>query len=209
MRVDAVIFDIGNVLIRWQPEVYYDATIGVEKRIEMFAEVDLHGLQDILDRGADFKDLFYQTADDNPKWRDEIRAWHGNWTKLAQPEIPHSVNLMRALRAKGIPVFALTNFGVGSFVLSEQQFPFLREFDKRYISGELKLAKPEPEIYAALEIDCGIAPEHLLFTDDRTDNIDTAQSRGWQTHLFESPQGWANHLVEAGLLSKEEAAFNG
>ena len=62
MTISAVVFDIGNVLIRWQPEIYYDAIIGVEKRKQMFADVDLHGLQDLLDLGADFKDLFYQAA---------------------------------------------------------------------------------------------------------------------------------------------------
>lgn len=209
MTISAVVFDIGNVLIRWQPEIYYDATIGIEKRKQMFAEVDLHGLQDVLDQGADFTELFYQAAEDNPKWRTEIRAWHDNWEKLAQPEIPHSVALLRALRAKGIPVFAFTNFGVGSFVRSEQQFPFLKEFDQRYISGELKMAKPAPNFYAALETDCGTAPQELLFTDDRTDNIATAKARGWQTHLFEHPQGWADRLVQTGLLTKSEAQFDG
>ena len=209
MTISAVVFDIGNVLIRWQPEIYYDAIIGVEKRKQMFADVDLHGLQDLLDLGADFKDLFYQAAEDNPKWRHEIRDWHDNWNNLAQPEIPHSVSLLRALRAKGIPVFAFTNFGVGSFVRSEQQFGFLEEFDRRYISGELKMAKPAANFYQALELDCGIAPAQLLFTDDRTDNIATASSRGWQTHLFQHPQGWADRLVSEGLLTTQEAGFDG
>ena len=209
MTINAVVFDIGNVLIRWQPEIYYDATIGVEKRKQMFAQVDLHGLQDILDQGADFTELFYQAAEDNPKWRAEIRAWHDNWEKLAQPEIPHSVALLRALRAKDVPVFAFTNFGVGSFARSEQQFSFLKEFDRRYISGALKMAKPAPDFYAALEQDCCVPANELLFTDDRADNIATATSRGWQTHLFEHPQGWADRLVSEGLLTTAEAHFDG
>lgn len=57
-----------------------------------------------------------------------------------------------------------------------------------------------------VEQDCGVAPEALLFTDDREDNIRVANSRGWQTHLFTGPEGWANKLVETGLLSREEAA---
>lgn len=205
MTVSAVVFDIGNVLIRWKPEAYYDATIGVERRREMFVEVDLHNLQERIDAGADFKDTFYQAAEDNPKWHSEIRQWVDRWNDIARPELPHSVSLLRALRAKGVAVFALTNFGVGSFALSEQKYPFLKEFDKRYVSGAMMVSKPNPEIYRLMEQDCGVPATELLFTDDRADNIATAASRGWQTHLFEHPQGWAERLVAEGLLTAEEA----
>lgn len=209
MKISAVVFDIGNVLIRWKPEAYYDATIGVERRKKMFSEVDLHDLQERIDAGADFKDTFYQAAEDYPEWRSEIRQWVDNWREVAQPEIPHSVSLLRALRAKGIKVFALTNFGVGSFAISEQQYPFLLEFDKRYVSGAMKVSKPDPEIFRLMEEDCGTPANELLFTDDRADNIETARSRGWQTHLFENPQGWADRLVSEGLLTHQEARFDG
>ena len=208
MTVSAVVFDIGNVLIRWKPEAYYDATIGVERRREMFAEVDLHDLQERIDAGADFKDTFYQAAEDYPKWHSEIRQWVDRWNDIARPELPHSVSLLRALRAKGVAVFALTNFGVGSFALSEQKYPFLKEFDKRYVSGAMMVSKPNPEIYRLMEQDCGVPADELLFTDDRADNIATAASRGWQTHLFEHPQGWAERLVVEGLLTTQEAHFD-
>lgn len=209
MTVNAVVFDIGNVLIRWEPEAYYDATIGIENRRKMFAEVDLHDLQERIDAGADFKDTFYQAAEDYPNWRSEIRQWVDKWNDVAQPELPHSVALLRALRAKGVTVFALTNFGVGSFALSEQKYGFLKEFDKRYVSGAMKVSKPNTEIFRMMEEDCGVAPNELLFTDDRADNIETAKSRGWQTHLFVNPQGWADRLVAEGLLTRQEAQFDG
>jgi 2-haloacid dehalogenase len=209
MTISAVVFDIGNVLIRWKPEAYYDATIGVERRREMFAEVDLHGLQERIDAGADFKNTFYQAATEYPNWHSEIRQWVDRWNDIARPELPHSVALLRALRANGVPVFALTNFGVGSFALSEQKYPFLREFDKRYVSGAMMVSKPDPEIYRLMEIDCGVPATELLFADDRADNIATAHSRGWQTHLFEHPQGWADRLVHEGLLTEEKARFDG
>jgi len=209
MTIEAVVFDIGNVLIRWEPEAYYDKTIGVEKRREFFNEVDLHGIQEIQDAGGDFKGLFYQAAEDYPKWRSELLQWHDNWAEIAQPAIPHSVSLLRALRAKGHQVFALSNFGDASFDMSEKQFPFLLEFDKRYISARMGAIKPDPKIYEIMEADCGVAPEKMLFTDDRADNIATATSRGWQTHLFEHPQGWADRLVAEGLLTPAEAAFDG
>ncbi len=205
MTPEAVIFDIGNVLLEWQPERYYDAVIGEERRKEMFATVDLHGMNDRVDLGENFTDVIYETAEIYPNFREEIRMWHDKWIHLASPAIDHSVRLLRALRTKGVPVFALSNFGIESFDYAETQYPFLGEFDKRYISGHMKVIKPDPMIYEMLEQDCGVDPKALLFADDRDDNIAMAQSRGWQTHLFETAQGWADDLVTYGLLSPEEA----
>ena len=206
MPVELVIFDIGNVLIEWNPERYYDSAIGRERREAMFAEVDLHGMNDNVDRGADFRATIYETAERYPEWREEIRMWHDNWIELARPAIDHSVRLLRALRARGFPVQALTNFGIGSFELGETHYPFLKEFDKRHISGHMQVIKPDPRIYEMVEEHCGFAPETILFVDDRADNIAAAEARGWRGHLFEHPQGWADRLVAEGLLSPEEAA---
>ena len=205
MTPQAVIFDIGNVLIEWQPERYYDSVIGEERRRAMFAAVDLHGMNDRVDLGENFTDVIYETAEEYPEFREEIRMWHDNWIKLATPAIDHSVRLQRALRAKGIPVFALTNFGIKSFDYAETQYSFLGEFDRRYISGHMGVIKPDPKIYQMLEDDCGVPPEALLFADDRQDNVDMARARGWQAHLFTNPKGWANELVSKGLLTKGEA----
>ena len=205
MTIQAVIFDIGNVLIEWQPERYYDRMIGEERRKAMFAEVDLHGMNELVDLGHPFTETIYATAEKYPAWRDEIRMWHDNWIELATPVIDHSIRLLRALRAKGVPVFALTNFGVESYAYAQTQFDVLNEFDREYVSGRMQVTKPAPRIYEMVEEDCGVAPSALLFADDRTDNITAAQARGWQTHLFEHPQGWADRLVAEGLLSLEEA----
>ena len=205
MTIKAVVFDIGNVLIEWQPERFFDSIIGPERRTEMFAQVDLHGMNDRVDMGGNFTDTIYRTADENPEWRTEIRTWHDRWIEMASPVIDHSVRLMRALQNKGIPVFSLTNFGVQSYELAAAHYPFLLEFDRDFISGHIEVIKPNHEIYNVLETQSGVAPAQLLFTDDRSDNIAVAQARGWNTHLFEGPQGWADRLVKEGLLSEVEA----
>lgn len=204
-EVQAVVFDIGNVLIEWQPERFFDSVIGPDQRRAMFAAIDLHGINDEVDRGGNFRDTIYAAADANPDWRDEVIMWHDRWIEMAAPAIDHSVRLLRALRAAGVPVFALTNFGIQTFEIAEPVYPFLGEFDRRYISGHMGVIKPDAEIYEQVEADCGIAPRALLFTDDRIDNINMAASRGWQTHLFEGPQAWAARLVTEGLLTKEAA----
>ena len=203
----AVIFDIGNVLTRWQPEAFYDRVIGEERRRALFAAVDLHGMNDRVDEGALFRETIYDWAERHPEWNAEVRMWYDRWIELASPRIEGSIALQRALRAKGIPVFALTNFGRYSFEEAVPQMDFLADFDKLYVSGVMGVIKPDPLIYQMVEKDCGIAPDRLLFTDDKAENITAAARRGWRTHQFESWQGWAARLVAEGLLSKEEAGL--
>lgn len=207
MKPEAVIFDIGNVLIEWQPERFYDATIGRDRRIAMFSEVDLHGMNDKIDAGGLFRETIYETAEVYPAWTREIRMWFDNWIDMASPRIDHSLALLRALRTKGVPVFALTNFGIHSFAYAQTQYDFLTEFDRAYVSGHMGVIKPDPAIYAMVEDDCGIAPDRLIFTDDRADNIAAATARGWRTHLFDGPRPWAQRLVDEGLLDPREASL--
>jgi 2-haloacid dehalogenase len=205
MAVEAVVFDIGNVLIEWQPERHYDRVIGADRRRAMFAAVDLHAMNDRVDRGEHFETVVRETAAAYPEWHDEILLWHDDWLQMASPAIPHSVALLRALQGRGVPVFALSNFGIETFDIATPVYPFLKDFDRSYISGHMGVTKPDAQIYAMVEEDCGIAPQNLLFTDDRADNIEAAAARGWQVQLFDGPSGWAKRLVSDGLLTTEEA----
>lgn len=207
MTPEAVVYDIGNVLIEWNPERFYDGRIGREARLRLFEEVDLLGMNLSIDAGAPFKATVFDLADRVPRWGDEIRMWYLNWIEMASPRIEHSITLLRTLRAKGVPVFALTNFGDDSFAYAQTQYDFLGEFDQAYVSGRLGCIKPDAAIYAAVEADCGIAAERLLFVDDKAENIAAAQARGWQGHVFAGAAGWARALVDAGLLNRQEAGL--
>ncbi len=202
--VQAVIFDIGNVLIEWQPELHFDRVIGADRRRAMFGAVDLHAMNDRVDQGGHFRTVVAETAAAYPDWTPEIMRWHDDWLSMASPAIPLSVALLRALRRRNCPVFALSNFGIETFEIAKPAYPFLTEFDRSYISGHMGVTKPDTRIYAMVEADCGLPPESLLFTDDRADNIEAAQARGWQTHLFDGPEGFADRLVAEKLLSKED-----
>lgn len=205
MRPEAVIFDIGNVLIEWQPERFYDTIMPRADRERMFAEVDLHAMNDAIDRGGLFRETIYETAEAYPVWRDQIRLWYDNWIDMASPVVDQSLHLLRALRARGVPVFALTNFGIHSFAYAETQYAFLGEFNRRYISGHMGVIKPDPRIYEMVEQDCGVTPDRLLFTDDRPDNIEAAVRRGWQVHHFDGAESWTRRLIAEGLLTEDEA----
>ena len=207
MQPHAVIFDIGNVLTRWQPEAFYDRVIGIDRRRALFADVDLHGMNDVVDAGALFRETIYEWADRTPDWAPEIRMWYDRWIELASPRIEGSINLLRALRKNRVPVFALTNFGSYSYAEARGKLDFLSEFDREYVSGRMGVIKPAPRIYEMVEQDCGIAPNLLLFSDDKAENITAAARRGWRTHQFETWQGWAQRLVAEGLLTHAEAGL--
>lgn len=204
MTVQAVVFDIGNVLIGWDPVRFYDRHIGAGRRRALFAAVDLHTMNLEIDRGAPFRKTVEATAAAHPDWRDEILLWHDAWLDFTTP-MPRAERLLLALRRRGVPVFALSNFGPEPFELATSRYPILREFDRVFLSGHLGVLKPDPEIYKILESGAGMPPGALLFADDRPENIETARRRGWRAHLFDGPQGWAGRLVAEGLLTQEEA----
>ncbi len=206
MAIEAVVFDIGRVLVDWNPEGFYDARLGRKTRERFFAETRVTAMNDEIDRGEPFRETVTAHAARHPGWAGEIMHWHDSWEQLIGPDFPHSTRLLRALKARGVPVFALSNVGVETYGIVSKRYPVLAEFDQTFLSGALRLIKPDPRIYAAVEDGTGVAPGGLLFTDDRADNLDAAAARGWQTHLFEHPEGLAARLVAEGLLTEGEAA---
>ena len=206
-RPDAVVFDIGNVLMYWDPEGFYDRRLGEAGRRRLFAETGIEAMNLAVDAGAPFRATVEAHAAAHPAWRDDILCWYHNWIEMAAPRIEGSIALLRALRAKGVPVLALTNFGDDSFTYAQTQYDFLNEFDRTFVSGRMGVIKPDAEIYRQLEAATGIAPNGLIFTDDRAENIAAAAARGWRVHLFTNWEGWAERLVAEGLLSRAEAGL--
>lgn len=205
MTVRAVVFDIGNVLIEWNPERMYDRVIGEARRRAMFAAVDLHGMNDRVDRGADWLTEVRATSAAFPDFAAEIMLWHDRWLEMAAPVIPQSLRLMEALQGKGVPVFALTNFGIQTFDHAMPHYPFLGRFDRAFVSGHMGVIKPEARIYEMVEEESGLSGAELIFADDRPENIAAAEARGWKGHVFTGPEGWAARLVAEGLLTEGEA----
>lgn len=199
----AIIFDIGNVLIKWHPERLYDSVMSRDARRKMFSDVDLHCMNDKVDRGQNWRKTVYATADEYPEYRDMIRLWHDRWAEMATPSIDLSWEILRALKANNTPVFALSNFGIQTFAYAETLYPQLTEFDRRYISGHMGVTKPDPQIYEMVEKDCGLSGGEILFTDDRAENIDAAIDKGWQTHLFTTPEVLLEDLFHRNLLNSD------
>lgn len=187
--VKAIVFDIGNVLLNWDPDLLYRELIPDPKdRAEFFARTNVATMNELVDRGAPFKETVYAWADQFPDDRDLIRAWHDRWLDMSKPLIGGSWQILRHFRATEMPVFALSNFGCESFELAERTYPEFAEFDHRVISGFVRMIKPEARIYKHLEDVTGFSGSDLYFIDDRADNIEAANQCGWITHRFSDPE---------------------
>lgn len=204
MTVRCVLYDIGNVLLDWRPEAFLDRYVGAERRAAFFDAVPMMEVNLRIDAGAPFRENLDALVAEHPDWTEELTLWRDRFIETLGPVQDHSVRLLRALRRAGVPVHALSNFGEETFEMAEREFPFLEEFDQRFISARMGVIKPDPAIYAAVEDALG-GPDGLLFVDDRPENIDAAIARGWQGHLFEGAKGWAVRLVSEGLLGEEAA----
>jgi 2-haloacid dehalogenase len=204
MTPRAVVFDIGRVLVEWNPERHYDRVIGTDRRRELFRAVDLHRYNERVDLGEDVQTVMAETATLHPDWAAEVMIWADDWLRMASPDIPETAHLLRALKARGVPVYALSNFGTSTFQVACTAYPVLREFDLAFISGHHGMIKPDPAFYALLENAVPLPPQALLFTDDRAENIEAAARRGWHTHLFTGAGGLGARLVDEGLLTQED-----
>jgi len=170
--IKAVVFDIGNVLMEWHPDKVYGELIpDVARRKAIFEEVGLDEMNLDVDRGAPFKETIYAKADAFPQYGDLIRAWHDR----------------------------CSNFGVESYEYAKSVYPELDEFDVEFISGRLRMIKPDFGIYVHLEEETGLSGADLVFFDDRLDNIEAAQKRGWHGFVFTSPDQMAIDLQGLGL----------
>ena len=143
MTIEAVVFDLGNVLIEWNPERYYDARIGRERREAMFAETGIHEVNLRIDEGAPHRESIYSLAEQFPHWAEEVKLWHDDLFGMLDPVIHDSIRLRDTLRANGMPVFALSNWGDDSFDHAVRAHPFLGQFDRLYVSGKLGVKKPD------------------------------------------------------------------
>ena len=173
--VKAVVFDIGNVLMGWDPERVYAEAYSPEMRDEMLVGSGLMEMNDRVDLGADFDEEVDKLAAERPDYAEAILMWRNRWLDMARPEITLSSHLLRTLRAKGIRVIALSNFGIKTLVIAEAEYPVLTEFDARYVSGHMGVMKPDPQHIAVVLEKLGVAAADAVMIGDSRADLDAAK----------------------------------
>ena len=194
--IDAVIFDIGKVLIRWEPEKLYRTFFRSDAEIAAFLdETGLLARNIDFDRGEPFADGIAGLARRFPQYAEAIRAFDTRWIETLNGEIPESVGILTALRKARIPNFAITNFSREKFNVALPLYPMLGQFDDIVVSADVRLIKPDPAIFRLLIDRQNLDPARTLFIDDSAKNISAARELGLVVHLFDE--------ANAGALTRD------
>lgn len=200
-RATTAIFDIGNVLLHWDPRLLYRTMFSDPAQMEWFLmEVCSPGFNRELDLGRPFADAIAELTARFPDYAREILAYDERWLETTRGPIAGSVAILEELRQNRIPNYAITNFSAEKFALARKSFGFLDQFDGIVVSGEEGLLKPEPEIYRLLLDRYGLAAGDCLFIDDVADNVEGARAIGMQAYQFESAAALRAELSRHGLL---------
>jgi 2-haloacid dehalogenase len=201
LAVKAVVFDLGGVLIDWDPRYLYRKLLADEAAVEEFlATVCTPEWNAELDRGRPFAEGVAELVERHPAHAAAIAAYHERWPEMLGGEIAGTVELLAELRAAGVPLFALTNWSAETFGVARARFEFLSWFDGVVVSGEERLVKPDPRLFRRLLDRFGLAPEATLFVDDAPANVAAARRLGLDAVRFTGPGRLRRDLARRGLL---------
>jgi 2-haloacid dehalogenase len=204
-NIDCVVFDIGNVLIRWDPRnLYRRMGFSDAETALIMAETGLPELNHrLLDAGAPFAETIASLASRFPKHAEFILAFDRRWPEMLDGAIDPNVAVMRSLKATGTPVHAISNFSRAKFDIARGMYPFLDEFDELLISGDVGLTKPDPPIFELLVARRNLVPMRTVLIDDSAPNIETARRLGFATIRFmEHETDLERELQRMGVLKK-------
>lgn len=197
--ITAIIFDIGNVLISWDPKNLYKKLITDQQELDWFCrEVVTLDWHTHHDAGLSMQEGIKNLTAQYPDYADEIAAFDTRWAETIGEAIDGMQELMQKLEAQNLPMFAITNYSAEKYPEFERDYPFAAHFKDVLVSGREGIVKPAPEIYDLAIKRFGIIPEQTLFIDDRAENIHAAAEFGIQGHIF---TGYDNLAKELGALN--------
>jgi 2-haloacid dehalogenase len=199
--MQAVVFDIGGVLIDWDPRHLYRKLIPDAERREYFlAEVCTLRWHSQHDAGTPFTKTIPPLVAEHPEWEPQIRAWEERFDEMWGGLVPGTTEILSAIRLRGIPVFAATNWQADGWRRACRLFPCLNWFDGALVSGEEGIAKPDPRFFDVLVDRFGIDPRASLYIDDNEENVLAATNRGFSVHHFVTSAALAEDIRQRGLL---------
>ena len=201
--IDAVVFDLGGVLIDWNPRHLYRKLFpGDDRAMEAFlASVATPDWNARQDAGRSFAEGVAALKVRHPGHGALIDAYDVRWEEMLGGPIDGSVALLVDLRARAVPLYGLTNWSRDKFPVARARFGFLDWFEGIVVSGEEGVVKPAPEIFHRLLDRYGLAPATTLFIDDMAYNAEAARAMGFHAHHFRAPEGLRAELIERGLIA--------
>lgn len=199
--IKAVVFDLGGVLIDWNPLYLYRRLLPDEETARRFlAEVCTPDWNGQFDAGRPFADGVAELAGQHPHHAELISAFHTRWPEMLGGAIDGTVEILAQLHRDGVPLHAISNWSAETFPVAVERYPFLSLFDVVIVSGERKIAKPDPAIFELFLEEAGLQAKDCVFIDDNADNIDTASRLGFHAIRFRDPATLRETLQSLGVL---------
>jgi 2-haloacid dehalogenase len=203
VAVKAAVFDLGGVLIDWDPRYLYRKLLADEGEVEEFlATVCTPEWNAEQDRGRPFAEGVAELVERHPAHAAAIAAFHERWPEMLGGDIPGAVELLAELRATGLPLYALTNWSAETFVVARERFAFLDWFDGLLVSGEERIIKPDPAIFELLLDRFGLDPGSTFYVDDSPANVAAAAALGLDAVRFTGPERLRRDLAARRLLAR-------
>ncbi|OZA94386.1 MAG: hydrolase [Erythrobacter sp. 34-65-8] len=202
MPVEAVVFDVGRVLYQWQLRTLFEKLIHDPAELDWFlAHVVTEEWHFQHDAGRPLAEMVPERQAAFPGHAHLIAAYAQRFNETIPGPVPGSLELVGLLAAAQVPLYAITNFGAELWAMFRPTAPVFDHFRDIVVSGEEKLAKPDPAIFRLAERRFGHSPGAMLFIDDNGANIAAAAALGWQVHHFSEAAALQRDLAGRGLIA--------
>jgi 2-haloacid dehalogenase len=200
--INTIIFDLGAVLIDWNPHYMYRSIFTDEQEMKDFlANVTTSDWNEEQDAGRSLAEGTELLVQQYPHHEDNIRAFYGRWIEMLGDAFEGTVEVFKELKASGkYKVYALTNWSAETFPMAQERFEFLSWFDGIVVSGTEKMRKPAPEFYQILLDRYNVNPQEALFIDDNYRNILAAEKMGINSIHFTSPGQLRQELLAKEII---------
>jgi 2-haloacid dehalogenase len=200
----AVVFDLGGVLIDWNPRYLYRKLFdGDDAAMERFlAEVTTPEWNGQQDAGRTWADAVASLTQEHPEDAELIAAYAERWPETLGEAIHPTVEILDELRRTLVRLFALSNWSAETFPIARPRYPFLEWFEGIVISGEVRIAKPDARVYRHLLGRYSLEPATTVFIDDSAANVDAARALGMTAIRFEGAAALRRTLAGLGLLDR-------
>jgi 2-haloacid dehalogenase len=187
--ITAIIFDFGNVFVKWDVHALYKRFFPTPKAVDSFLqEIHFAEWNALLDAGRPFSEGIAELSTRFPQYREYIQAYDTYWEESITETYEGTIEIAKDLKTAGFELYLLSNFSAEKFSIMQKRYVFLQLFNDLIISGEHKLIKPDPAIFQftlkRLKREAG----ECLFIDDSLPNIETARNLGFKTILFQSSE---------------------
>lgn len=199
---NTIIFDLGGVLIDWNPDYVYKTIFDTdEERLWFYKNICTHDWNEEQDAGRSLAEGTEILVKQFPEQEANIRAYYGRWEEMLGGAIDDTVEILKRLKEnQQHKLYALTNWSAETFPVALQRYDFLHWFDGRLVSGAERTRKPFKEIYQLLINRYNIDPAKAIYTDDNMRNLHPARETGMHTIHFQSPYQFKEELLSLGVL---------